>query len=116
MDGDAVLRFLKSEQEDERVLAWERIAKHPFFVPCYDAEEPLIDAMLHRLDTVAEQQGVMTPDQLAERFHEAYERLAPQFGYRTRDASAVPWSDVPENNKALMTAVAAEILALLKEH
>ena len=51
-----------------------------------------------------------TAEQLAKRFHEAYERLAPQFGYETRKESAVPWQDVPENNKRLMIAVCAEIL------
>jgi hypothetical protein len=48
---------------------------------------------------------------LAQQFHEVYERLAPQFGYETRKASAKPWADVPENNRKLMEAVCAEILA-----
>ena len=48
-------------------------------------------------------------EELAKRFHEAYERLAPEFGYKTRDASAVPWADVPDNNKKLMIAVTDEI-------
>lgn len=52
----------------------------------------------------------MTPETLARRFHEAYERLAPSFGYETRKESAVAWEDVPERNKALMVAVAAEML------
>lgn len=47
---------------------------------------------------------------LAERFHETYEDLAPQFGYQTREASRVPWRDVPERNKQLMIAVADQIL------
>jgi hypothetical protein len=49
----------------------------------------------------------MTEDQVervARLFHEAYEELAPQFSYTTRKASAVPWADVPENNKRLMIA------------
>jgi hypothetical protein len=50
---------------------------------------------------------------LARRFHETYERLAPQHDYRTRQASAKPWAEVPENNRALMTAVAAEVLSWL---
>lgn len=53
------------------------------------------------------------PETIARAFHDAYERLAPQFGYETREASAVPWDDVPENNRRLMTAVAAEILTLI---
>jgi hypothetical protein len=48
--------------------------------------------------------------ELARRFHEAYERLAPAFGYETRDASRKPWADVPANNKALMIAVCSEML------
>ena len=49
---------------------------------------------------------------LAQRFHEAYERLAPAYGYETREASAKPWSEVPENNRQLMIAVCAEILGV----
>jgi hypothetical protein len=49
------------------------------------------------------------PELLAQRFHEAYERLAPSFGYETRKASAKPWAEVPENNRRLMTAVCAEL-------
>lgn len=52
----------------------------------------------------------MTPEELARRFHETYERLAPAHGYETRKESAKPWAEVPEKNKKLMTAVAAEIL------
>lgn len=48
---------------------------------------------------------------LAQQFHEAYERLAPQFGYETRRASAVQWADVPPANRDLMIAVCAEVLA-----
>lgn len=49
-------------------------------------------------------------EDLARRFHETYERLALSFGYETREASAKPWSEVPENNRNLMIAVCAEIL------
>ena len=46
---------------------------------------------------------------IARQFHEAYERLAPSFGYETREASAVPWVEVPEENRRLMIAVAGEV-------
>lgn len=49
----------------------------------------------------------------ARAFHEAYERLAPSFGYETRKESAVPWEDVPANNRDLMTAVCAEVVGAL---
>jgi hypothetical protein len=58
----------------------------------------------------------MTPQQLAQLFHETYERLAPDFGYRTRTESAKPWEDVPPYNKALMVATCAEILQQLDVH
>lgn len=54
--------------------------------------------------------AAMTPEELAQRFHEHYERLAPDFGYRTREASAKPWAGVPEPNRSLMIAVAAAVL------
>ncbi len=50
------------------------------------------------------------PEDLARKFHEIYERLAPEYGYKTREASAVHWDDVPEGNKRLMIAVCKEIL------
>ena len=49
-------------------------------------------------------------EKLAELFHVTYERLAPDFGYKTREASAKPWADVPEQNKNLMIAVCKEII------
>jgi hypothetical protein len=57
----------------------------------------------------------ITPDQLAKRFHETYERLAPSHGYKTRKESAVAWDDVPANNKSLMIAVCAELLEFLNK-
>lgn len=49
-------------------------------------------------------------ERIAQRFHEAYEELAPYHGYETREASRKPWGEVPENNKSLMIAVAARLL------
>jgi hypothetical protein len=47
---------------------------------------------------------------LARFFHETYEHLAPRFSYKTREASAKPWKDVPENNRKLMVAVCQRVL------
>jgi hypothetical protein len=49
-------------------------------------------------------------EMIAQAFHEAYERLAPMFGYKTREASAVPWEDVPAQNKELMVSVVETLL------
>jgi len=57
-----------------------------------------------------------TPEDLAAFFHATYERLAPDYGYKTRDASAKPWNEVPPQNKALMIAVADEVLKWLTEN
>jgi hypothetical protein len=47
---------------------------------------------------------------VAMKFHQTYERLAPNFGYKTREASAVEWEEVPETNKKLMIAVVKKLL------
>jgi hypothetical protein len=52
-------------------------------------------------------------EELAQLFHESYERLAPNYGYKTREESAKPWEDVPEQNRHLMAAVCEEMIALL---
>lgn len=50
------------------------------------------------------------PEEIARRFHDAYEHLAPSFGYRTRGASRVPWERVPGANRALMIATVRAVL------
>lgn len=53
----------------------------------------------------------MSPAELIARcFHQAYERLAPEHGYTTREASAVIWEEVPEQNRALMVATVQALL------
>jgi uncharacterized membrane protein len=52
-------------------------------------------------------------EDIARAFHDAYERLAPSFGYSTRTSSAKPWAMVPAANKALMIATVGEVRALL---
>lgn len=57
----------------------------------------------------------MTAEELAKLFHTKYEELAPHYSYTTRKASAVPWDEVPANNRLLMINVAAEVLVILKD-
>jgi len=52
----------------------------------------------------------MSAEQLAQLWHDHYERLAPEFGYTTRRSSALPWERVPEPNKSLMIAVARKVM------
>ncbi len=51
-------------------------------------------------------------ERIAKEFHQAYEELAPIFGYRTREESAKPWKDVPRQNQLLMIAT---VKALIEE-
>ncbi len=53
------------------------------------------------------------PESVARLFHETYERLAPVFNYETRERTRVSWEHVPEQNKRLMIATAADVLATL---
>jgi len=46
----------------------------------------------------------LTPERIAHTFHDAYEALAPAFGYRTRAASSKPWEQIPASNRDLMIA------------
>lgn len=57
-----------------------------------------------------EGQAAHEAETVAIAFHEAYEALAPEFGYRTREASAKPWDEVPANNASLMVATADRLL------
>lgn len=54
----------------------------------------------------------MTAEELAQLFHTKYEEIAPSFGYQTRQETAIPWSEIAEDNtnKRLMIAVAGEVL------
>jgi hypothetical protein len=74
---------------------------------------------LARIVSRSWREGVLMPDspdtsaaeRIARAFHESYERQAPEFGYRTREASAKPWEEVPVDNKALMIAVVTDLLS-----
>gem|GEM_PF-2798802 len=46
---------------DERIAAWHKVAKRPAFTPCYDADGPLLDAMLARLDELTERKPAPVP-------------------------------------------------------
>lgn len=57
----------------------------------------------------------MEPEQLARMFHETYERIAPRYGYETRDESRTTWEEVPDENKQLMIHTCQEVIKKLKE-
>jgi hypothetical protein len=48
---------------------------------------------------------------LARRFHDTYERLAPDHGWQTQESTrGKPWDEVPEHNRGLMLATVAALL------
>lgn len=62
---------------------------------------------------IAALQVHLTAEGLAQRFHEIYERLAPEYGYVTREDSRTSWELVPTQNKQLMVETCRELLATL---
>jgi hypothetical protein len=58
------------------------------------------------MDAMPEQDN----ERIARCFHEHYEQLAPEFGYRTRQASARPWDQVPAENRNLMIATVEALI------
>lgn len=68
------------------------------------------EAVLARVDDRRNSNVDALAERLARRFHAAYERLAPAYGYATREDSRVPWDEVPMANRALMTGVCRQLL------
>ena len=55
--------------EDERIFAWEEVAKHPAFTQCYPQERPLIVSVIARLDELVSMEQAMNelaPSRLAQ--------------------------------------------------
>jgi hypothetical protein len=80
---------------------------------CVDADAGELAALITRREREAVEVAIpkvgKSDEDLARAFHETYERLAPKFGYRTREPSAKPWVEVPETNRNLMIAVCSVI-------
>lgn len=87
--------------------------------PACNVVVPLRRTEREAADSVAMTSGIAIAPEAAEAiarlFHDMYERLAPAFGYRTREASAVPWDDVPQANRDLMTATVGGVLEALSD-
>jgi len=52
----------------------------------------------------------LTPQQIAARFHETYERLAVHHVWQTQQGCRVPFDELPPGNRSLMIAVVTELL------
>ena len=49
-------------------------------------------------------------EEVARKFHDNYEKLAPSYGYETKEETRKSWNDLPAKNKGLMIATAGEVL------
>lgn len=104
--------LLNREQEGIRLYGTPRVS--------YNGRAAILDAYDEALNLVVFLRQVIEEtqprseltEQIAQEFHETYERLALEFDYKTREESAKPWADVPAKNKRLMIAVVAELLRL----
>lgn len=82
--------------------------------PCAPTEDETVCACgCTAYDEFCMEIGELNPEALARKFHETYERLAPSFGYETREQSAKPWEEGPQQNKDLMTAVCKQIIVYM---
>lgn len=54
-------------------------------------------------------------EQLARMFHDAYERLAPDYGWKTQTVSRKQWEELPDGLRLLMLSVCEEIITALLE-
>jgi DNA-directed RNA polymerase subunit RPC12/RpoP len=90
-----------------------RLAVKPKLKPCPECgKDPFENPICVPESSVGMEQ--VAAAKLAQQFHESYERLAREFGYETRKESAKPWSEVPESNRKLMTAVCSEVIESLR--
>ncbi len=96
---------LRLEAERERAEAARKLQAPRMSDIEYDAQITELQILKEEARRYREAEAV------AQAFHETYERLAPDFGYKTREQSAVPWSEVPDDNKRLMIATARCLLS-----
>lgn len=71
-----------------------------------------LDAEVFLHDAGGNAKMILEPDVLAQAFHEAYERLAPEFGYETREETRQ--FDPESRNGRLMLAVCDEIIGRIE--
>lgn len=88
------------EAERERVEAARKLQAPQMSDDEYDAQITELQILREEARRYREAEAV------AQAFHETYERLAPN-----REHSAVPWSEVPDDNKQLMIATVRSLLA-----
>ena len=116
----AALRSWQDELEDMGGAALARGCRPEHFADVEPLTHDEIDTLCEELNfesspTKPDEVSQPKPEQLAQLFHETYEDEAPRHSYTTREASAKPWSEVPENNRNLMIETCRRILKKMFE-
>lgn len=58
----------------------------------------------------------LTAEDLARKFHAEYERLAPEFGWKTQEnCRAKGFDELPESNRELVVEVARQVIVWIVE-
>lgn len=113
--GDCTLRreaeTIGAEVKDpHNVVIWMKQVAFETYRELYWRSLDRIAGLEAALAAERERRGSSSPEDIARRFHDAYERLAPQFGYSTRPESRREWDELPQNLRDLMIAVVRNVL------
>jgi len=57
----------------------------------------------------------LTAEKLARKFHDEYERLAPEFGWKSQESCRKGFDELPESNRELMVEVARQVIVWIVE-
>jgi len=102
-----------------RALADTSPPAQPACTRCGDAREVYFDDagalargyMRPCPDCAAQPVALREAREVARLFHDAYERLAPSYGWTTNAATAVEWDKLPTANRELMVHVVSVVLS-----
>ena len=104
-------------ETDERIQAWETIAKHPIFAPCYPEERPLIESVVDRLDRLADLEQTVNELAPAPATHEPSEADREAIIDALLDELGWEWNEVPEehivSSREILGDMADRVLAVI---
>lgn len=93
----------------QQMQGWDRLASHPFFRDCYQADGSLIDAMIAKLDWALSETAVTCdivdePDPVEDKAQELYGAARP--------VTAVTWGDLVKEAKEPYRRMARHVLGV----
>jgi len=109
-DHETLTRTARSRTEQQAELDWWRHFRAKLIGDVPPVGSPLFGHAWVVTPNRPARHGRTLSVSVAQAFHETYERLAPSVGYETRPESAVPWEQVPAENRRLMIDVVDTLL------